>query len=204
MLKDLIKTLHELHQREIGCLILTGNRHVFSIGANFSELSDRLLGPVFLDHLTEVSRLLRSYGGLTVSAIDGYALGGGAELALSCDLVLGGPTCQIGFPEVRLGIAPGGGAVVALPGRIGKAKSLELVLSGRTIACTEALSIGLVDLLAESTTAAQFAHEWCRGLPVSGAYHLSKIKALFHESTSRDPRQTERQTILELLANRTY
>ncbi|WP_071330264.1 enoyl-CoA hydratase/isomerase family protein [Streptomyces sampsonii] len=85
----------------------------------------------------------------TIAAVHGYALGGGYELALACDLIVADPTAVVGLPEVSVGVIPGGGGTQLLPRRVGAARAAELVFSARRVAGAEALALGLVDRLAE-------------------------------------------------------
>lgn len=81
----------------------------------------------------------------TIAAMEGYALGGGLELALACDLRIAGESCKMGFPEITLGIMPGGGGTARAPRLVGAAKAMELIFTGSIISAPEALRIGLVN-----------------------------------------------------------
>jgi enoyl-CoA hydratase/carnithine racemase len=106
-----------------------------------------------------------------LAAVDGFALGGGCELALSCDLIIASATAVFGLPEVGLGLVPGGGGTQLLPRRIGLNKAADLVLTGRRIGAEEAMRIGLVDRLVPMgtarTTALQLAEEIATKSPIS-------------------------------------
>ncbi|WP_445395494.1 enoyl-CoA hydratase/isomerase family protein [Streptomyces sp. LE64] len=84
-----------------------------------------------------------------VAAVHGYALGGGFEIALSCDLIVADPTAVVGLPEVTVGVIPGGGGTQLLPRRVGAARAAELIFTGRRVPAVEAQALGLVDLLVE-------------------------------------------------------
>ncbi|MFJ2606547.1 enoyl-CoA hydratase/isomerase family protein [Streptomyces sp. NPDC087425] len=96
-----------------------------------------------------------AYGGVlalpmpTIAAVHGFALGGGFELALSCDLIVADPTAVVGLPEVSVGVIPGGGGTQLLPRRVGAARAAELIFTARRVAAAEAVGIGLVDLLVD-------------------------------------------------------
>lgn len=83
----------------------------------------------------------------TVAAVHGYALGGGYELALSCDLIVADPSAVVGLPEVSVGVVPGGGGTQLLPRRVGAARAAELIFSARKVAAAEARELGLVDMV---------------------------------------------------------
>jgi enoyl-CoA hydratase/carnithine racemase len=85
----------------------------------------------------------------TIAAVHGYALGGGYELALSCDVIVADPTAVVGLPEVSVGVVPGGGGTQLLPRRVGAARAAQLIFTARRVAAAEALALGLIDVLAE-------------------------------------------------------
>lgn len=84
-----------------------------------------------------------------IAAVHGFALGGGFELALSCDVIVADPTAVVGLPEVSVGVIPGGGGTQLLPRRVGAARAAQLIFTGRRVPAAEALALGLVDVLAE-------------------------------------------------------
>jgi enoyl-CoA hydratase/carnithine racemase len=119
----------------------------------------------------EAFAAVREIGLPTVAAVEGYALGGGYELALSCDLIVAGDTATVGLPEVSLGLVPGGGGTQLLSRRAGRARALDLVLTGRRVNAPEAYELGLVDRLVPAgtarTAAADLAAAIARHSPVS-------------------------------------
>jgi enoyl-CoA hydratase/carnithine racemase len=133
LLDELIRVLQSLKTEQCGCLIISGGNHVFSVGADPKQLLALETCEEVLERLSQVNDLITKFEGITIAAIAGYALGGGAELALACDFIVGNESSRIGFPEVSLGIIPGGGATVRLPLRVGVAKSIELILTGRVL-----------------------------------------------------------------------
>lgn len=98
----------------------------------------------------------------TIAAIEGYALGGGLELALTCDLRIASMDAKFGFPEIKLGIMPGAGGIIRAPKIIGEAKAKELILLGETIDAKEALAIGLVNKVTEKGEVFQSAVGWAK------------------------------------------
>ncbi|MCP9211324.1 enoyl-CoA hydratase/isomerase family protein [Streptomyces sp. NEAU-Y11] len=106
----------------------------------------------------------------TVAAVHGYALGGGFELALSCDVIVADPTAVVGLPEVSVGVIPGGGGTQLLPRRVGAARAAELIFSARRVPAAEARELGLVDLLAaegaDRTEALELAGRMAANSPV--------------------------------------
>ncbi|MGH7475192.1 MAG: enoyl-CoA hydratase/isomerase family protein [Longimicrobiales bacterium] len=133
---------------DVGGIILTGaGSKAFVAGADIAELAG--MGPIAgIDTSRrgqDAFRFLERCGKPVVAAINGYALGGGLELALACHLRLAADTARLGLPEVKLGIIPGYGGTVRLPRLVGRGRALELILSGEMIDATEAHRIGLVN-----------------------------------------------------------
>ncbi|MET2714821.1 enoyl-CoA hydratase-related protein [Streptomyces carpaticus] len=136
--------------REVRAVVLSStHERAFCVGADLKErnaLSDAELGrqrPLARAAYTGVLTLPVP----VIAAVHGYALGGGFELALSCDLIVADPTAVVGLPEVTVGVIPGGGGTQLLPRRVGAARAAELVFTGRRVAAQEALSLGLIDRL---------------------------------------------------------
>ncbi|MFC0601350.1 enoyl-CoA hydratase/isomerase family protein [Streptomyces palmae] len=137
--------------RSVRVVVLTStHERAFCVGADLKERNG------FSDaELLRQRPLARSaYTGVlelpmpTVAAVHGYALGGGFELALSCDLIVADPTAVVGLPEVSVGVLPGGGGTQLLPRRVGAARAAELIFTARRVPAEEALRLGLVDQLA--------------------------------------------------------
>lgn len=128
----------------IGCVILTGNEKAFAAGADIREMKDKSFDDVysnnFLANWDEVPKFRKPL----IAAVAGYCLGGGVEFALMCDLIIAAENARFATPETGLGIIPGGGATQRLARWIGKAKAMDMVLTGRQVDATEAERIGLV------------------------------------------------------------
>ncbi|GAA2628648.1 enoyl-CoA hydratase/isomerase family protein [Streptomyces axinellae] len=130
-------------------VLTSTHERAFCVGADLKErntLSDAELG-------ARRPRSRAAYGGVlelpmpTIAAVHGFALGGGYELALSCDLIVADPTAVVGLPEVSVGVVPGGGGTQLLPRRVGAARAAELIFSARRVEAAEAHALGLVDQL---------------------------------------------------------
>ena len=120
----------------IGAIIITGNEKAFAAGADIKEMSELSFGDVFgQDFFAPWAKL---------AAVAGYALGGGCELAMMCDLLIAADTAKFGQPEIKLGVLPGMGGSQRLTRAVGKAKAMDLILTGRTIDAEEADRSGLV------------------------------------------------------------
>ncbi|KAJ3761816.1 ClpP/crotonase-like domain-containing protein [Lentinula raphanica] len=134
----------------IGAIVLTGSEKAFAAGADIKEMKDKEFSDVyknnFLANWGEMSRLRKP----VIAAVSGYALGGGCELALMCDIILASPTAKFGQPEINLGVIPGGGGSQRLVHAIGKSRAMELVLTGRMISAQEADQWGMVSRVTDN------------------------------------------------------
>ncbi|GAA5915622.1 hypothetical protein JCM6882_002364 [Rhodosporidiobolus microsporus] len=128
----------------VGAVVLTGSEKAFAAGADIKEMKDKEFAEVykgdFLAHWTELSRFRKPI----VAAVSGYALGGGCELAMMCDIILASPTAVFGQPEINLGVIPGAGGTQRLTHAIGKSRAMELVLTGGNFSAQQASDWGLV------------------------------------------------------------
>ncbi len=149
LLDQLVAALHALDANPAcRCVVLTGaGVRAFAAGADIKELLGQT--PETLADSGDFDRWdqLREIGLPIVAAVRGYALGGGCELALACDLIVAGEDAQFGQPEIRIGVIPGAGGTQRLTRAIGKARAMELVLTGRSISAREAEAAGLVSLV---------------------------------------------------------
>jgi enoyl-CoA hydratase len=130
---------------EIGCIVIAGSDEYFAAGADIKAMSERSFQEAMATPTAEFwPRVARCKTPL-IAAVSGYALGGGCELALLCDMIVASESAEFGQPEIMLGIIPGGGGTQRLARTIGKQRTMELVLTGRRIDATEALRFGLVN-----------------------------------------------------------
>ncbi|MBT2514836.1 enoyl-CoA hydratase [Arthrobacter sp. ISL-30] len=128
----------------VGAVVITGSEKAFAAGADIKEMADKgYLEMYALDWFRQWEDLTRLRIPL-IAAVSGYALGGGCELAMMCDIVIAGDTARFGQPEINLGVIPGMGGSQRLTRAIGKAKAMDLILTGRTMEAEEAERAGLV------------------------------------------------------------
>lgn len=128
----------------IGCIVLTGSDRAFAAGADIKEMQALTFPGTYVDDfITSWERLSRCRKPV-VAAVAGYALGGGCEIAMMCDIILAADNARFGQPEIQLGIMPGAGGSQRLTRAVGKAKAMEMVLTGRTLTAEEADRYGLV------------------------------------------------------------
>ncbi|MFL6797220.1 MAG: enoyl-CoA hydratase [Xanthobacteraceae bacterium] len=128
----------------IGCIVVTGSDKAFAAGADIKEMSDRDYVDVFTsDFAGEWERFTRLRKPL-IAGVAGFALGGGCELAMMCDIIIAADNAKFGQPEIKLGVVPGMGGTQRLTRAVGKAKAMDLVLTGRLMDAAEAERCGLV------------------------------------------------------------
>ena len=129
----------------IGCIILTGSEKAFAAGADIGAMASYSFADVYKgDYITRNWEQIRSIRKPVIAAVSGFALGGGCELAMMCDFIIAADNARFGQPEIKLGVFPGAGGTQRLPRAIGKAKAMDLALTGRMMDATEAERGGLV------------------------------------------------------------
>jgi enoyl-CoA hydratase len=129
---------------QIGCTVITGSEKAFAAGADIKEMQDRTWPGTYLDdRFAEWDRIGQRRKPI-IAAVAGFALGGGCELAMMCDLIIAADTAKFGQPEINLGVIPGAGGTQRLTHAVGKAKAMDLILTGRMMDAEEAEKAGLV------------------------------------------------------------
>jgi len=145
LISELNHALDELESnREIGCIVLTGSAKAFAAGADIKEMAELRYPQIYLDDLFSDSDRVANRRKPIIAAVAGFALGGGCELALMCDFILAADNARFGQPEIKLGVLPGMGGTQRLTRAVGKAKAMEMCLTGRMIDAVEAERAGLV------------------------------------------------------------
>lgn len=130
--------------RAVGCIVLAGSEKAFAAGADIKEMQNRTYVESYLDgFLADWDRLAAARKPV-IAAVSGFCLGGGCELAMMCDIIIAGESARFGQPEITLGIMPGAGGTQRLVRAVGKAKAMDMILTGRLIDATEAERCGLV------------------------------------------------------------
>jgi len=178
----------------IGAIVITGNEKAFAAGADIKEMSELSFGDVFGQDFFATWAKLAAVRTPLIAAVAGYALGGGCELAMMCDVLIAADTAKFGQPEIKLGVLPGMGGSQRLTRAIGKAKAMDLILTGRTIGADEAERSGLVsrvvpadDLLSEAkavaTTISQMSRSAARMAKeaVNRAFESTLTEGLLYE-----------------------
>lgn len=145
LLRDLSSHLRDCHaDPDIGAIVLTGSQKAFAAGADIKEMQDRSFVQMYLDDWFAGWDSVASARKPLIAAVSGFALGGGCELAMMCDIILAGDNARFGQPEIKLGVLPGIGGTQRLTRLIGRPRAMELCLTGRMIDAAEADRIGLV------------------------------------------------------------
>ena len=138
------------HLTELGedpgtrAIVLTGNEKSFAAGADIKEMADAGTIEMFQRGVHKLWRTIASCTKPVIAAVNGFALGGGCELAMTCDIIIAGETAKFGQPEVKIGIIPGGGATQRLTRAVGKYKAMRYILAGDPFGAREAFDMGLV------------------------------------------------------------
>jgi len=172
---------------QVRAVILTGaGDKAFCAGADLKERAAMSEDDVraFLDALRRTFRAMEKSHCIFLAAINGAAFGGGAELALACDLRLAAPAAEIGLPEVKLAIIPGGGGTQLLSRLVGVARAKELILTGRPVTAAEALEVGLVNQIAPEGQLMEAAHALARLILANGPLAIAAAKHAIDEGVA--------------------
>lgn len=149
---EIVESLYELENDDaVKCIVFTGaGEKSFAAGADISQLTKRTMLDAFQrGTMQEIYDIIEACRKPTIAMINGYALGGGCELAMSCDIRVASTNAKLGLPELNLSIIPGAGGTQRLARLVGKGKALEMILTGKMVDAEEAKAIGLVSEIAE-------------------------------------------------------
>jgi enoyl-CoA hydratase len=145
LMDELVSALEELDRDDaVRAVVIGGNERAFAAGADIGELAQASAIDLYYQRRVERWDAIRALWTPLVAAVSGFCLGGGCELAMSCDLIVASETAQFGQPETGLGIIPGAGGTQLLTRAVGKALAMDVILSGRRLNAREALAAGLV------------------------------------------------------------
>src|SRR5881398_4208686 len=144
-MEELVARLEELDRgEEIRAIVLGGNERAFAAGADIGELAQVSAVELYYQRRVERWAAIRGLWTPLVAAVSGYCLGGGCELAMSCDLIVASESARFGQPETALGVLPGAGGTQRLTHAVGKALAMDVILTGRFLSAVAALRAGLV------------------------------------------------------------
>ena len=187
-LSDAVKDLGE--DEKIKVAILTGEGKAFIAGADISQMAD--MTPLEAKEFSDkghclLSRIEKSRLPF-IAAVNGFALGGGCETLMACDIVIASKNAKLGQPEINLGISPGFGGTQRLPRLVGRMKAKELLLTGRNIGAEEALNIGLVNMIVDDEKLIETAQNIAGKIASKSSVQTNFIKALVNKGMDVDLR----------------
>jgi enoyl-CoA hydratase len=187
----------------IGAMVLTGSEKAFAAGADIKEMADKSLQQMMDgDSIAVFSRILTIRKPI-IAAVSGYALGGGCEVAMSCDMIVASETAKFGQPEITIGVIPGAGGTQRLTRAMGKVLAMEIILNNRTLSAQEALQFGLVNRIVPVERyldeALKLAEEIASRAPVAVRAAKKMINQAFEPSLT-DALNQERQEFYNLFA----
>jgi len=149
LMDELVKALEEFDRDDnIRVIILTGSERAFAAGADIKEMSDETTISIMNKDRFATWDRVRCTKKPIIAAVSGFALGGGCELVMTCDMIVASETAQFGQPEINIGVIPGAGGTQRLTRVVGKHKAMEIILTGRSITAHEAHAMGLVNRVA--------------------------------------------------------
>jgi enoyl-CoA hydratase len=184
LLHELMEALEAFDRdKNIGAMVITGNEKAFAAGADIKEMTDKTAQQMKQRDQVAVFGRMNKITKPIIAAVSGYALGGGCEIAMSCDMIIASESSKFGQPEITIGVIPGAGGTQRLPRAVGKAIAMEMILNNRTLSAQEAHQFGLVN----------------RVLPVSD--YLNEALKLADEIASRAP---EAVRVVKRLINESY
>jgi len=188
----------------IGCIVITGSEKAFAAGADIGAMASWSYMDVYkADYITRNWETIRSVRKPVIAAVAGFALGGGCELAMMCDFIIAADSARFGQPEIKLGIIPGAGGTQRLPRAVGKAKAMDMVLTGRFMDAAEAERCGLVSRVVPAAelhdTALAAAQSICEFSAPSVMMAKESVNRAFEASLS-DGVQFERRLFHSLFA----
>ena len=156
---------------EVRCMLLTGDERAFAAGADINEMSDASMVEMHQKNMFGRWERIRRLHKPIVAAVSGYALGGGCELAMYCDIIIAAESARFGQPEINIGVIPGAGGTQRLARAVGKAQAMDLILTGRMITAEEAHAMGLVSRIVPEEQffdeALKICNELCEKPPVA-------------------------------------
>ncbi len=182
LLGELATVAEALHKdQSVRAVVVSGGDRVFAAGADVSEFTEDGVASRIAYTFRRALDALASIPRPVIAAINGYALGGGLELAMACDLRVAAATARLGQPEILLGVVPGAGGTQRLPRLVGPARAKEMCWSGRQVRADEALAIGLVDRVVPAEEVMSTAIEWAASFAGGASVAMGLAKRAIDE-----------------------
>jgi enoyl-CoA hydratase len=146
LLHELMEALEAFDRQDaIGAMVITGNEKAFAAGADIKEMADESLRQMLDGEFIATFGRMNALRKPVIAAVSGWALGGGCEVALACDMIIASETAKFGQPEIAIGVIPGAGGTQRLALAVGKSIAMEMILNNRTLSAQEALQFGMVN-----------------------------------------------------------
>lgn len=188
VLSEIQKALDKFQQdKDVGVVVFTGvGEKSFAAGADISELRERTMVDALSSYMQNVYGELEGYEKPTIAAINGFALGGGCELAMACDIRIASENAKLGLPEVTLAIIPGAGGTQRLSRLVGKGKATEMILTGAIIDAEEAHRIGLVSKVTAPEDLMQAVREIAQTILKKGPLAIRLAKLAIQSGSETD------------------
>jgi enoyl-CoA hydratase len=205
LMDELVKALEAFDRDdEIRVIVLTGGERAFAAGADIKEMSDETTVSIMYKDRFSTWDKIKNIKKPIIAAVSGYALGGGCELVMNCDIIVASETAQFGQPEINLGVIPGAGGTQRLTRIVGKYKAMELILTGRPFTACEAHQMGLVNKVAPVELfldeAKAMAKEIAKKSPIAVKLAKESILKTF-ETTLNEGLQFERKNFYMLFSS---
>lgn len=201
----LTSALRQLEAGSCGVGILSGSGRAFAAGADIDGYAGVSVEDyrAFIDVGREPTDLIEAIGKPVIAAVQGYALGGGFELVLACDLVIAAEDARFGLPEPGLGLAPGGGGTQRLPRLVGKTRAMEVLLAGRRLSAEDALECGIANRVVPADSLRESAEELAQRMLALAPEALATIKRVVRDGLAlplQHALRLERDQTAELIA----
>ncbi len=205
LMAELVKALETFDRDDsIRVIVLTGGERAFAAGADIKEMSDETTVSIMDKDQFSTWDRIKNVRKPIIAAVSGYALGGGCELVMNCDIIIASETAQFGQPEINLGVIPGAGGTQRLTRIVGKYKAMELILTGRPFTANEAHQLGLVNKVAPVELfleeAKAMAKEIAKKSPIAVKLAKESIMKTF-ETTLNEGLQFERKNFYMLFSS---
>ena len=205
LMRELMDALESFDKNEdIRSMVISGNEKAFAAGADIKEMADKSIHQMMdTDHVAVFGRI-RTIRKPVIAAVSGFALGGGCEVALSCDMIVASESARFGQPEITIGVIPGAGGTQRLTHTVGKAIAMEMVLNNRMLSAQEALQYGLVNRVVPVSDTLNEALKLAEEIAGRAPLAVAAAKKMINQSYERflsDGLAQEKQVFYNLFAS---
>ncbi len=205
LMRELMEALDAFDKDDtIGAMIITGNEKAFAAGADIKEMADKSIQQMMdHDHVAVFGRM-RTIRKPVIAAVSGWALGGGCEVALSCDMIVASDSAKFGQPEINIGVIPGAGGTQRLTRVVGKVLAMEMILNNRALSAQEALQYGLVNRVVPVSDFLNEALKLAEEIATRAPLAVRAAKKMINQSYERflaDGLAEEKQVFYNLFAS---